>query len=92
MYPVTYDLLIVFSCLYVLCCVLSQSTSTSAPGGDMAIHHATYRGSLEMVKYLIQEAGVDVNVRGMVRVEFVKLIAIVEARHISYYGVIFSLF
>ena len=34
--------------------------------GDMAIHWAAYGGQLDVVKYLICEAGVDVNVRGEV--------------------------
>jgi len=34
--------------------------------GDGAIHWAAYRGHLDIVKYLISEAGVDKNVRGLV--------------------------
>jgi len=33
---------------------------------DMAIHLAAYEGSLEVVQYLIEKAGVGVNVRGQV--------------------------
>ena len=33
---------------------------------DAAIHHAVKHGSLNIVKYLICDAGVDVNVRGSV--------------------------
>ena len=31
---------------------------------EMAIHWAAFRGHLDVVKYLICDAGVDVNVRG----------------------------
>ena len=34
--------------------------------GDAAIHRAAVYGSLDIVKYLICDAGVDVNVRGAV--------------------------
>jgi len=34
--------------------------------GDAAIHMAVENGSLDIVKYLISEAGVDKNVRGQV--------------------------
>ena len=34
--------------------------------GDAAIHLAAWRGRVEVVKYLISEAGVDKNVRGQV--------------------------
>ena len=34
--------------------------------GEMAIHLATWYGHLDIVKYLICKAGVDVNVRGEV--------------------------
>ncbi len=34
--------------------------------GDMAIHLAAWYGHLDIVKYLISDAGVDKNVRGRV--------------------------
>jgi len=34
--------------------------------GEMAIHLAAWYGHLDIVKYLICDAGVDVNVRGEV--------------------------
>jgi len=34
--------------------------------GDMAIHKAAFKGALDIVKYLIQHAAVDVDVKGEV--------------------------
>jgi len=50
-------LLIIFS--MCLRCALNKD-------GDGAIHKAAENGSLDIVKYLIVEAGVDKNVRGNV--------------------------
>ena len=43
----------------MLCCAVNKD-------GDAAIHCAAEHGSLNTVKYLICDAGVDVNVRGRV--------------------------
>ena len=40
----------------MLCCAVNKN-------GNAAIHYAASCGSLDVVKYLICEAGVDVNVR-----------------------------
>jgi len=49
-------------CLFLdmLCCAVNKV-------GNAAIHDAAHFGELDIVKYLICEAGVDVNVRGAVR-------------------------
>jgi len=43
----------------MLCCAVNKN-------GNAAIHWAAARGSLNIVKYLICDAGVDVNVCGSV--------------------------
>jgi len=42
-----------------VCCVINKA-------GDMAIHIAADSGKLDIVQYLIQKAGVAVDVRGWV--------------------------
>jgi len=55
-------------CTYVCVCVC---VCVCVKLGDMAIHCAAWSGSLDVVQYLMSEAGVDKNVRGGVSSMFV---------------------
>jgi len=55
--PVCVVVHLLFLCM--LCCAVNKN-------GDTAIHKAVYWGKLDIVKYLIQHAAVEVDVRGMV--------------------------
>jgi len=50
----------------VLVTIIVANTHCSLIQGDMAVHYAAEQGHLDIVKYLISEAGVDKDVRGEV--------------------------